>query len=855
MTFPPPNLAAQPAGTSSPSPLPSPWQAGRLLLLLWLGVSLIEALWLWQDQAPPRWDQADHLTRALNYWRLWQQPALYDDGWWRSLWQLSPSYRAPFVYLMTVPLLQGLGRGFDQAVLVNSVFHALLLVLVYALGQRLFDRRTGLWAAAASSLVPIFWLQRTDYLLDYGLVLCVLLGFTCLSYWRTAGPWGRWLWALGFGVGLGLTVLTKPTGILFFVVPLGWLAVGALRRSLGSGLAFVIQGILAAAIALLICGPWIQTNWLTILTSSGSSSGGWVANELDPASPRSIWSYYARMLPRMISPMLLWGGLLAWLSGLLAWRAGLLQPVVSETKARAQPWPWLLAFGVGTYVLLSLIANKDPRHSLPWVPVVVIILVRGFTAWRGRQWRWLWLGLLGSMLLLAIATLFPVAQVPIAQVPGLKLVRHPYRGPAWPHPAVIETVLAADPYLRSTIGVLPNTEQVNPMNVDFYGALQDFQVFGREVGFSPEFASRDARSLSWVLTKSGEQGPQSSDNPAKANLQSQVEQSPAYQTAGTWPLPDGTDLTLYRRQPAVVEAALLSTSPAQVQLVAVTTPTAANTGSTVAVTYGLEGPWAELADGLLLLSWQSDRPDSPPVWIHDHGIGLGNLYAGATTPDPNQALAVTERLGMLIPAEVPSGTYRLSAQYLNRRTRAIYPLALPRPIELTIRPGPAAPTAPTAAAPEADLVGQLHQLSQGLANGQLEPIFNTVSRINQYDPLQDYLAQAEAAMVQRSQLEPSRLEWAYTRLMAQVLQQRAEAAIATLTQITQVAPNNPYHWLYLGFVQLYRWHPGEANQALSQAEQLEPDLPELKLLQAIAAAQRLNLPRAWRLVQQSGLLT
>lgn len=822
----------------SSSKLAAVGQDWLILTGLWLTATLVDALWLGLDQSPPYWDQGDHLTRALNYWQHLQAPQLTDSGWWHALWRLSPSYRAPLVYLLTVPLFELLGRGFDQAVLVNSFLTAPLLLLVYGLARHLFDRTTGLWAAAVCTLVPILFFQRIDYLLDYGLVVCVLAGFTCLTLWRSAGSWSRWLWALGFGISCGLTVLAKPTGILFFLIPMVWVAVVSLRRSPWLHL---LQWAVAAAVALLICWPWVQTNWLTILTSSGSSNSSWIADELDLESPWSVWTYYARMLPRMVTPPLVWGGLAGWIIGLIAWKGGLVKPVAAKLSSRAAgvQWLWLLTFVLGTYGLLSLLQNKDPRHILPYVPVVVVLLVRGLTVWSGRVWRWLRLALVAVMAVLMAASLFPV----VAQ-PPLKLAKYPYRGEPWPQPSVVETVLAAAPYLRSTIGVLPNLAQMNPMNVDFYGALKNFQVFGREVGFSPDYAPLDARSLTWVLAKNGEQGPPNGGN-AKAELQAQVEQSPDYQVEQTWNLPDGSQLALYHRQPQPVEAMPSGQLEQRVSL-SVVTPPSASVG-TVPVTYQVLGPWQALADGLLILSWQADGAGNAG-WIHDHGIGLGNLYAGQIAPDPTTGFTVTERLAMEVPQGTPPGTYRLVAEYLNRTTGEAYPLQT-GDVRLRIEPG----SAPESGL-EPDLVSQLHQLSQGLANGTLDPIFNTVSRINQYDPLQDYLKQAEQAMTYRSQQAPERLEWLYTRLMAQVLRQDPRAAIATLNQVTTVAPSNPYHWLYLGFVQLYRWHPGEANQALAEAEKLAPDMPELKALQAVAAAQQLNVWRAWKQVQASGLL-
>ncbi|NJL46843.1 MAG: phospholipid carrier-dependent glycosyltransferase [Leptolyngbyaceae cyanobacterium SM2_5_2] len=192
------------------------WGDGWILLGLWLAVAIADLFWVLRDQAPPAWDQGEHLTRALNYWRVLQEPAWLDGDWWTTLWRLSPGYRAPLVYLATVPIFNLLGRGFDQAVMVNLLFAGVLMVLLYALGCCLFNRQTGLWAAGLSLVVPAFYSLRLDYLLDLGLIVCVTAAFTSLTYWRGALARYRWMWALAFGLWAGLAILTKPTAVFFF---------------------------------------------------------------------------------------------------------------------------------------------------------------------------------------------------------------------------------------------------------------------------------------------------------------------------------------------------------------------------------------------------------------------------------------------------------------------------------------------------------------------------------------------------------------------------------------------------------------------------------------------------------------
>jgi 4-amino-4-deoxy-L-arabinose transferase-like glycosyltransferase len=809
-----------------------------ILLGIWLLAVCFDGFWLLKDQASPAWDQGEHLTRALNYWRVLQQPEWLNGDWWTTLWRQSPGYRAPLVYLATVPIFNVLGRGFDQAVLVNLIFAGLLMGWLYGLGRHLFDRRTGLWAAGLSLLVPSLYGLRLDYLLDMGLLTCVTAAFACLTFWRAASPAKQWGWAISFGVWVGLTMLAKPTGMLFLFVPVLWIAVESLLTR--PRWQHILQWTLATVVALMVFGPWFSTNWLTILTNSQSNNANWMPPEVVPGSTWSALSYYGRMVPRMITyTLVVMGGGAALVAGLLVWQRRKTLGGGLSSRVWWQ-WAWLWSFLLGSYGVLTLLQNKDPRHMAPAVPMLVLVLARALTGLPGRWgslWRWL---LVGLMTALMVGVLWPIGNLPPS-----RLVRPLYPGPRWPQPAVVDRIIQQEPYLRSTLGVIPNTPPINPMTLDFYGALQDFQVFGREVSFNAEFVPLDARSLDWFITKTSDQGPTIEP---KLALQAAVEQSPDLQVVETWPLPDGSTLSLYhRQQPPVVVQPLDQPIPA-VRLDAVEVPGQGAPGQTLPVTYQLRGPWEALRQGLLIVTWQPEDLGVSEGWMHDHGIGLGQLDSGAREMAGDQSFQVTERSGMIVPDPLPPGRYRLTASYVDRQSGEAQPLDVPTTI-LTL-----GPEAPDLDAPEPDLVGLLHHLSQGLASGELDPVFTTIGRINQYDPTQDYLDQAIAAMDYRLENNPDDGRWLYTRVMAQVLQQDAEGAISTLNHLTTVTPDNIYPWLYLGFVYLYAWQPRQADQALAVAAQIEPDMPELKVLQGVAALQQLRFLKAWQAIQTSGLL-
>ena len=93
------------------------------------------------------------------------------------------------------------------------------------------------------------------------------------------------------------------------------------------------------------------------------------------------------------------------------------------------------------------------------------------------------------------------------------------------------------------------------------------------------------------------------------------------------------------------------------------------------------------------------------------------------------------------------------------------------------------------------------------------------------------------------------LDYAYTLVLARVLQQDVEGAIAALNQLIEIDPNNPYNHAYLAFVYLYDWRGKEAEKALQPAFELQPDLEILQPLEAIAALMQGNLIKAWRIYQ------
>ena len=852
------------------------WMKGLPILgLIWLTGAVVDRAWFAIDRSVPSWDQADYLTGAMNYWQVLQSPQWFSQSWWTEFWMMS-SKIPPLVYISTVPFLAIFGAGVEQSTIVNLFYGAILLGAVYGLGARLFDVQVALWAAALCLLFPKLYGIRLEFLLDYPLVAMVTLSFFTLTMWAvSAGESSSrsqnhlsfhgltlpsvgysWLWSIAFGIAFGLSLLTKQTALLFLAAPIAGLGIRSLWQKAWIKLA---QLLLSLAVTLTVCLPWYRLNWLLILTASKRATIDSAIIEGDPPlNTLDAWVFYLKLLPSLVSyPLLLVGTvglLLYWKRSVILGEwfvlGGRLRQKIDYGGLRKRGYRqaiyrrwwrslgWLAVFLVGGYLLSSLNVNKDDRYITPLLPVLAVVLAQGLVLFpdRLRGLRW---GAVGLSTLMMIFNLMPIESVPSF----LSTTSSDHAAPAvdWHHEAVIDEVIRTDPYLRTTLGVLPSLPSLNQHNLNYFGVLRNFQVYGRQVGTQLKQVEQDARSLPWFVAKSGDQG--SIRQPlVQTALQKTIFKNPDLQLKKTWSLPDQSTLYLYRRQVPVLQVQPLGAkSQGQpIRLEQVRVPNQAAPGQPLPITYRWSGDWKQLRSGLVLLTWsRTDQTKVANRWLHDHAIALGMLQPNAGEDDAQ--FQVVERLTMLPPANA-AGSYALTATYLNSATGETYRIPVPD-VQLEIDP-----EAIVVADAPVDLVTKLRSLSALIPKGikALPGVFEQISSINQYDPTQNYAVQARQTLTYRLQQEPENLEFAYNLALAAVLTRQVDRAITAFERVTQLDSKNPYAYAYLAFVNLYDFRPKAAQTALRSALSLNPKLPELHALNGVAALMQGNLVQAWR---------
>lgn len=837
---------------------PSTWiqDLGRMVGMWGVAIA-IAAVWVIVDHKPPAWDQAEHLSLSMNYW--W---SLTHSNWvtpegLRHLWMLSPKY-PPVMYLVTAGVHTLFGPGPNIAMFSNAIFALVLLIATYGLGRHLFGPQIGWLAAGLTLLMPRLLRIALDFQLDYAVTALVILSFWCLTVWRDVAKGRRqWAWIIGFGLSYGLALMTKQSALLFLLVPLAWVTLTSLWRRRWSK---VLQLLVGGLVTLAVMAPWLSVNWIFQFSILGNTNVASAQAEGDPMlNTLAAWTYYWRDLPAAVS----WPLLLVPLVGILFWRVGLLPGRKSSLQLDGTPSGrlWLLAYIAGAYLLWSAIVNKDLRYIAPLLPALSVFLAWGLACW-WRKWPWITSATFGVGVLVALLTIFPTGVPFVATFANVMAPRasfYPYLGDRYPHPEFVDHIAQAQPYQLSTVGGLQSTVVFNQHNVSYYGKLEDYQVYGRQVGSRPSKHEQDMRSLSWFYAQGDVAAPWP---PAGEDEQSQLvrllESNPAFAVDRTWDLPNGTRLYLYRRQqfPVTVTALPDAACPTETpQLSRIEVPERVPPGQPMPVVYEWTGRWQALRNGLALLSWepQGAAPsnlDHP--WIHDHGIGLGTLR-----PNPIQAqqtvlsdadinpagcFQVTESTATLPPETAISGTYQLVGTYANTAANTSQPFNLP---EITVTVDAQAPPVP---APDLDWVTQLREVSRLLPQGPdyLDEVFDPIGRLNLYDPIQDYLVQAEESLQLRWQAAPESVNYGYGLVLSQVLQLKVNEAIAALETLVQQDADNPYAHAYLGFVNLYAFRPNAAQTALAPALKMAPDSPEIQGLSAVAALFRGNLWGAWQ---------
>jgi 4-amino-4-deoxy-L-arabinose transferase-like glycosyltransferase len=546
------------------------------VLALWALGAWHIVTWLRLDNTPPPWDSAWHLGYGLVYGAYLDRLSLVDA--WAGLGATS-TYYPPFVHFCAAlcwrlcGTVQSAWPGLstaDLGTLANLFFLALLLGGTYALGARCYGRRAGVLAAFLALCYPVLAAHSRLFLLDFPLT--GLMAATLAVLAASRGLTNKvWIWPLGMLASAAMW--TKWSFATLFLAPFAMALAEGVRRfragddpeltrqRLGFNIAVVLAGMF------LLAGPWYLSHFRQTLAQLHQSDQTWL-KDLDPVwySPAGL-TYYLRALcaNQLFAPFTLLGLFGAW----YAWAH--------------RDWLPGSGFLLGTLVaglaLLTLVPNKDPRFSMPLLPVLAVLSsswlapppagLRPRAGWVRVQRRLLAAVLaLGLLEFQAVAYGLPwrLERVGPQWAPLVGTEPHLARRPAtraWPHEALAADLARLAP-AGGTIGVVPNRADVNLLTLRYYvfrhllPYLPNDPRLPRVVTPFPTVGGRQrAASVDSLV---GDQvdvlvlldGPQGTDCALADQTMQAIHDDwqrfvACYELAASHPLPDGLWLRVYRR--------------------------------------------------------------------------------------------------------------------------------------------------------------------------------------------------------------------------------------------------------------------------------------------------------------------
>jgi hypothetical protein len=495
-------------------------QAPLALLVVFLAIGGTVLAWVRTDQRPPAWDYANHLERMV---------ACGDDlaaGRLRAILERS-SFYPPLVPCAASLVYRLMPSDAAAAQVTILLFLGLGMVATYLLGRRFFDPTASLVAAVMFATAPFVVFSTLNFQLDLPLAAVAALFLYVLL--RTE-EFRSIPWSVAAGVVGGVGLLTKPPFAVFALPPALVLAWPALRRRRPGPL------LAAAAVALALCLPWYGLRAFGLpaqllnrsfrqAAEQGSPPVGTLAGFL--AYPRSFASQLGAL-----AVLLFLGGL---------YRAARRHPILVVAC--------LAPFGV-----LLLIQNKNPRYTLPLLPVASLIAAETVAPLGARAGQALAALVLVTGGLQVAATTFGAGPLAGRAPLGIELAHPDPPAPAaWPQRELLQRITADSRGRPVTVGVIPNAAEFSVSNFRYYAARDGLPLrFGRAWSEYP-------LNVDYVVLKTGDQGPAFASDKAR-RVTEQFAADPllkaAFPAIGRYPLPDGSVATLrVRRPPPVTQIA------------------------------------------------------------------------------------------------------------------------------------------------------------------------------------------------------------------------------------------------------------------------------------------------------------
>ena len=738
---------------------------------------LIDKLFHLNNYYIPKWDQGYHLSNLFRTYNIFEGIELNNFDWWNNLWRVSDTYRGPLTYISSSIFLKIFGKNYENSLLSNHIFSIITILCIFNFSKEIGNEKAGLWGSLFFALNPYIFDQRVDYLIDLSQVCFINLNFYVL--YKLFKSKTSLLLSLILGITLGFVFLTKPTGILFLILPYSY-ALYYLGKNLNSFKKKLLNLIIIISSFLIVIWPWLSINWLTIFTSI-LNSWQWGIKYQDGLEANTFEGliFYPKIITKLIGPYIL--GSFFVIGSIDLFKS------LRNHKFKFNKFNgirdidlFLLSMPINILIICTLMSTKDLRFILPIFPSLCIF-------------SGLFLGNLKKNNLNKFYKIFIFTIILLTSIlhlnnqKNLNFVFNKRTIASWPHTEIIQVVKRFSPNLKTVIAVLPDTKELNTFNLAAEAELQKSNIYFRQIVSNEKSYKEDLNRFNWFLIKDGEQGIMT--NTSKSDLSKLVEESSKFENFKSWKLPDGSKAKLFKRKKINESISIIKDnfSPSKLDLIF----------SENGLTLDLKGNVESLSKSNLLLDARSKDKK------YEINIALPEIINIS-----NKNIQIIKRINLDQKLDDESLTF--DSLLISKENQEI-PISLDKVIfNQKIVESEKNKF-------EINKVKELEKMGELLKYGEFDKLFNLVGLINQTDPDQEYLKDSEKIFKYRYKLNNRKLDYLYNIAIAQVLQRKSIEAAFTLEELIKFEKNNSNLYLAKSVVDIYNFNPRQAEINIQKA--------------------------------------
>ncbi len=752
-----------------------------LLFLIIISSFLIDKIYLLNISYLPAWDQGYHLTNLFKTYNLLENFSFNNQEWWQSFWSISETYRGPLTYIFSSIFLKFFGKTYESSILSNNIFSIITILCIFNLCKDLGYKKAGLWGAFIYAFNPYIFDQRVDYLIDISQICFLNLNFYILFKFLKSN--GSYILSIILGISLGFVFLTKPTGILFLVFPYIYSFYLLIKNYNFNKLYIVV--FLSTFIT--IIWPWLSTNWLTIITSI-ANSWQWGIKYQDGLEANTLEGifFYPKTIFKLVGP-LLFGSFL----GISCLRIFQKLKKSSLTKniqnSLSKNNIFLLSFPINVLIICTLMSTKDLRFILPIYPSLCIFSGLLITNLKNYSWGKFY------RIIIFLIILFKLL-LNLSMQKNIIFKFDKTSKPNWPHKEIIEQVSNFSPYSKSVIAILPDTKELNTFNLSSEANIQNSNIYVRQIISNERSYKDDLDRFNWFLLKDGEQGIMSNDS--KLALSNLIKESNKFKNFKSWELPDGSKAILYKRKVMNDSISIINKNfiPLNLDLIF----------SSNGITANLKGSNEIINNSNLIIN---ARNNENKYEINISFPKIINLL--------NKNIEIIKNVNFEDEFNFDKPLKFDSILISNKNKK------IPVKINKVIFDQKA--NKDNTGQFQINKIRELEKMAEYLRIGEFDKLFNLVGVVNQSDPDQEYLKNAEKIFKYRYQLNNNNYDHLYKIAISQILQRKSIEAANSLKEIIKYEKNNSNLYLAKSIVDIYNLNPREADKNIQMASKLNND--------------------------------